>query len=97
MGEDVLEGFPLSAQQRAVWTLQQTGGGAFRCQCAVWLDGPVAPGLLEEALAEVVAALGLDPFAVRRANLIVPPWRTIAWSGSGLDGSAKTSRCSSSM
>ena len=55
MSEDVLEGFPLSPQQRSVWGLQQTGGGAFRCQCAVWLDGPVDPGLLEEALADVVA------------------------------------------
>ena len=31
-----------------------------------------------EALLDIMAAeLGLDPFAVRRANLIAPPWRTI--------------------
>jgi 4-hydroxybenzoyl-CoA reductase subunit alpha len=31
----------------------------------------------ESLLDRMAAELGLDPFAVRRANLIVPPWRTI--------------------
>jgi 4-hydroxybenzoyl-CoA reductase subunit alpha len=31
----------------------------------------------ESMLDRMAAELGLDPFAVRRANLIVPPWRTI--------------------
>jgi 4-hydroxybenzoyl-CoA reductase subunit alpha len=31
----------------------------------------------EALLDEMAAALGLDPFAVRRANLIVPPYRTL--------------------
>jgi 4-hydroxybenzoyl-CoA reductase subunit alpha len=31
----------------------------------------------ETLLDRMAAELGLDPFAVRRANLIVPPWRTI--------------------
>ncbi|HBL30254.1 MAG TPA: hypothetical protein DD490_25760 [Acidobacteria bacterium] len=77
MGEDVLEGFPLSAQQRAVWTLQQTGGGAFRCQCAVWLDGPVAPGLLEEALAEVVARHEILRTRFEHAEELAEPFQVI--------------------
>jgi 4-hydroxybenzoyl-CoA reductase subunit alpha len=31
----------------------------------------------ESLLDEMAAALGLDPFALRRANLIAPPWRTL--------------------
>jgi len=31
----------------------------------------------ESLLDRMAAELGLDPFAVRRANLIVPPWRTL--------------------
>jgi 4-hydroxybenzoyl-CoA reductase subunit alpha len=31
----------------------------------------------ESLLDSMAAELGIDPFAVRRANLIVPPWRTI--------------------
>src|ERR1700748_1182441 len=47
------EGFRLSPQQKRIWLLQQ-GGGDYRVQCAVLLEGPLDEAALEEAVGMVV-------------------------------------------
>ncbi len=46
-------GFRLSPQQRRLWDLAD--GPAYRAQCALWLEGPLALRALEKALAALVA------------------------------------------
>ena len=55
MTEEIVEGFPLSPQQRRLWQLQRGGGAqGFRAQCAVEFVGELDPRALAAALRRVV-------------------------------------------
>ncbi|HYP18510.1 MAG TPA: condensation domain-containing protein, partial [Chloroflexia bacterium] len=55
MTQQIIEGSRLSPQQRRIWRLAQwDGGGVYRAQCAVRVDGALEAGRLRRALAEVV-------------------------------------------
>ncbi len=49
-------GFPLSPQQRRLWRLRQSEGASpFVARCAVEVEGPLDPAVLEQALADLAA------------------------------------------
>jgi hypothetical protein len=51
-----IEGFPLSPQQKHLWSLQQIDDGpAYRAQCAVLIEGPLDPKILQAAAQQVFA------------------------------------------
>ncbi len=50
----ILEGFPLSPQQRRVWALQGEHATPYRTQCAVRVRGRLSADRLREAIAQVV-------------------------------------------
>jgi len=54
MHKSVVEGFRLSAQQKRVWSLQQTdGSAAYRTECSVLIEGLCDTNILGAALCEV--------------------------------------------
>ena len=55
MQTTVIEGVPLSPQQRHLWSLQQTGGDElpYRAQCAVLIEGSLDLQVLRAALRDV--------------------------------------------
>ena len=53
--QNVIEGFPLSPQQRRLYALQQQGSRAYLAQCAVLIEGNVNSQLLRDALSLVVS------------------------------------------
>jgi len=55
MSDKVLEGFPLSPQQRHLWFLQQTQQSLpYRAQCAIWIEGNLDTNILKAALENVI-------------------------------------------
>jgi amino acid adenylation domain-containing protein/non-ribosomal peptide synthase protein (TIGR01720 family) len=53
--ENVIEGFPLSPQQRRLYGLQQRGSRAYVAQCAVLVEGNIKAEMLRDALGMVVS------------------------------------------
>jgi len=52
----VIEGFPLSPQQKHLWSLQEIDHGlAYRAQCAILIEGPLDFELLRASVQEVFA------------------------------------------
>jgi amino acid adenylation domain-containing protein len=52
----VIEGFPLSPQQKHLWSLQATDHGlAYRAQCAILIEGPLDFEILRSSVHEVFA------------------------------------------
>jgi amino acid adenylation domain-containing protein len=53
---EVIEGFPLSPQQKHLWSLQQIDhSSAYRAQCAVLIEGPLDTEALQSAVQDVFA------------------------------------------
>ena len=56
MFSEVIEGFPLSPQQKHLWELQEADDGrAYRAQCAVLIEGPLDTEQLRSAIQKVFA------------------------------------------
>src|SRR5687767_4917977 len=87
MQEKLIEGFKLSPQQRHLWVLQREGaGGAFRSQCAVWIEGALDAVELRSALAEVVARHEILRTAYQRTSVDGFPAQVITDTGVEDDG-----------
>src|SRR5436853_4546459 len=54
MQKEAIEGFRLSPQQKDLWPAQQKSS-AYRCQCAILIEGEAEPERIKSAIAEVVA------------------------------------------
>ncbi|MFN2416209.1 MAG: amino acid adenylation domain-containing protein [Pyrinomonadaceae bacterium] len=56
MVTELIDGYRMSPQQRRVWRWQQLGGGGpYRTQCAILLEGPLDRGVLRATLADLLA------------------------------------------
>lgn len=55
MSDKILEGFPLSPQQKHLWLLQQTQQSLpYRAQCAIWIEGSLDTNILKATLGNVI-------------------------------------------
>jgi hypothetical protein len=51
MTKEMIEGFPLSPQQKHLWLVQQAGGASRFCaQCAILMEGDLDTALLKATL-----------------------------------------------
>ncbi|MEH1968903.1 non-ribosomal peptide synthetase [Nostoc sp.] len=51
--QQIIQGFPLSPQQKHLWLLQQ-GSNLYRSQCAILIEGDIEIEILKEALQKVI-------------------------------------------
>jgi amino acid adenylation domain-containing protein len=84
MNKELIDGFPLSAQQRRIWLAQQDGHVP-PAQCAILLDGPLDTSALHRALSAVVTRHDILRTSFRRIQglafpvQVVCPAAALAW------------------